>query len=221
MVYYSFTQKHKKVAVGKLVCLARNYYAHAKEMNATVTIDPLIFLKPSSAVIFNKGSIIIPKQSCCLQHEVELGVVIGSTCSKVSQTSALKYVLGYCVALDVTARDIQAEAKKQGWPWSIAKGFDTFAPLSDVVLKNEVLNPNMLDISLKVNGVVRQQSNTQYMIHSVERIIEFISHIMTLFSGDLILTGTPEGVAEFNEGDVLEAELHDLCAVTVTVIKEK
>jgi 2-keto-4-pentenoate hydratase/2-oxohepta-3-ene-1,7-dioic acid hydratase in catechol pathway len=218
MTNYIFKDKsRKKVAICKLVCLARSYRKHAEEMHTTVTEDPLLFLKPASSVIFNGESVIIPIMSKCLHHEVELGIVIGKKCRNVSQKNALNYVLGYLVCLDITARDIQDKAKKNSWPWAIAKSFDTFAPISDVVLKDKIPNPNNLDLSLKVSGKIRQNSNTKYMIYSVERIIEFISGIMTLEEGDLIMTGTPEGVGEIVAGDVLEANLGDFCFLKVDV----
>jgi len=219
MTDYIFKDNSRKnVPIGKLVCLARTYRKHAQEMNTDVTKDPLLFLKPASSVIFDGGSIIIPRMSKCLHHEVELGVVIGKKCKNVSQKEALDYVLGYLLALDITARDIQSVAKKNGWPWSIAKGFDTFAPISKVVLKEEVSNPNNLDLWLKVNGEIKQSSNTRFMVFSVERIIEFISDIMTLEPGDLIMTGTPEGVGEIKKGDVLEAELGKICKLGINVM---
>jgi 2-keto-4-pentenoate hydratase/2-oxohepta-3-ene-1,7-dioic acid hydratase in catechol pathway len=159
--------------------------------------------------------------SSCLHHEVELGIVIGKNARHISEEHAMEYVLGYLAALDITARDIQSTAKKNGWPWTIAKGFDTFAPLSNVVLKEKIPQPQNLDLELKINGVVKQHSNTKHMIYSLERIISFISDIMTLKRGDLILTGTPEGVGEINEGDVLEARLGTLCKLTVDVQKER
>ena len=218
MVNYIFKDKVKRnVPIGKLVCLARTYKKHAEEMKSSVPEYPLLFFKPASSVIFDGESIIYPKISKCLHHEVELGVVIGKKCKSVSQKDALNYVLGYCLAIDITARDIQSEAKSKGWPWSIAKGFDTFAPISDVVLKEEVVNPNNLDLWLKINGELRQSSNTGNMVFSVERIIEFVSSVMTLESGDLIMTGTPEGVGEIAPGDVIEAQLSDICFLRVNV----
>jgi 2-keto-4-pentenoate hydratase/2-oxohepta-3-ene-1,7-dioic acid hydratase in catechol pathway len=218
MAYYKFKNKSdKKITVGKIVCLARTYKKHADEMKTTVTEDPLLFLKPSSAVIFNGGSIILPKMSNCLHHEVELGVVIGKKCKNATQKNAMDYILGYLVALDITARDIQSKAKKMGWPWGIAKGFDTFAPISDLVLKQKIPNPNNLDIWLKVNGEIKQKTNTKNMIFTVEKIIEFISQIMTLEKGDLIMTGTPEGVDEISKGDILEAKLEGFCSLKVKV----
>jgi len=215
--YRSKDKKTENLTIGKLVCLARTYRKHAEEMSSNVPKEPLLFLKPASAVIFDGDSIIIPKISNCLHHEVELGVVIGKKCKNISLDEALDYVLGYCIALDITARDIQSEAKKKGWPWDIAKGFDTFAPISEVVLKNEVSDPNDLDLELKVNGVIRQRSNTRNMVFSVEEILEFISNIMTLEPGDLIMTGTPEGVGEIIKNDIIEAELGNICYLRVDV----
>jgi 2-keto-4-pentenoate hydratase/2-oxohepta-3-ene-1,7-dioic acid hydratase in catechol pathway len=217
MTNYRFQNYAKHVRIGKIICLARTYKEHAREMNTIVTEDPLLFLKPESSVIFNHETIIIPQMSKCLHHEVELGVIIGKNGKHIAEEKALEHVLGYLVALDITARDIQSIAKKNGWPWGIAKGFDTFAPLSDAVLKERVPNPQNLDLVLKINGAIKQKANTDQMIYSVERIISFISEIMTLERGDLILTGTPEGVGEIKEGDVLEADLGSLCSLTVDV----
>ena len=218
MPNYIFKDDAKRnIEIGKIVCLARTYKKHAEEMNSEITQDPILFLKPSSSVIFNGQSIVIPKMSKCLHHEVELAIIIEKKCKNARKKEALDYVIGYSVALDITARDIQSEAKKKGWPWSIAKGFDTFAPISKVVLKENVSEPNNLDISLKVNGLIKQESNTKNMLYSVERIIEFVSNIMTLEPGDLIMTGTPEGVGEIKSGDILEANLGDICSLKVNV----
>ena len=207
----------KNLQVGKLVCLARTYHKHAKEMNTKATEEPLLFLKPSSAVVFDGDSIVIPEMSKSIHHEVELCVVIGKKCKNVKKEDAMNYVFGYCLGLDITARDIQTIAKKNGWPWGIPKGFDTFAPISKVVLKEEVKNPHNLDISLRVNDELRQSSNTKHMIFTIPEIIEFISNIMTLEPGDLIMTGTPEGVAEIKKGDMLEAKLGTICSLKVDV----
>jgi len=218
MINYIFKDGVKRdIAIGKLVCLARSYKKHAQEMKSDIPKEPVIFLKPASSVIFNGGTIKIPKISNSIHHEVELGIVIGKKCKNISKKDAMDYVFGYLVALDITARDIQSEFKKKGWPWTIAKSFDTFAPIGDVVLKEKVKNPQNLDICLKVNGVIRQNSNTRFMIFSIEEIIEFISKVMTLEPGDLILTGTPEGVSEILKGDVLEASIGNVCFLKVNV----
>jgi acylpyruvate hydrolase len=217
MTYYRFQDNQRSLRIGKLICLARTYKEHATEMNTVVTQDPLLFLKPASSVIFNQGTIRIPPMSQCLHHEVELGVIIGKKGSHIAEEVAMNHVLGYLVGLDITARDIQAVAKKNGWPWAIAKGFDTFAPLSDAVMKECVPQPENLQLTLTINGVLRQNANTSQMIFTIARIVSFISNIMTLERGDLILTGTPEGVGEIKEGDVLEAHLGSLCSLTVDV----
>ena len=217
MANYVFKNYNKQIRIGKIICLARTYKKHALEMKSEIPTNPLIFLKPTSSVIFNGDTIIKPKMSNCLHHEVELGVVIGKKCKDISKNNALDHILGYCLCLDITARDIQSEYKKKGWPWGIAKIFDTFAPISNVVLKKDVPNPNNLDIILKVNGKIKQDSNTSNMIFSVEQIFEFISSIMTLETGDLIMTGTPEGVGEIKKGDIIEASLGNICSLKVNV----
>jgi len=220
MTYYRFQNYEKRVHIGKIICLARTYKEHAREMNTIVTEDPLLFLKPASSVIFNHQTIVIPHMSKCLHHEVELGVIIGKNGKHINEENAFQHVLGYLVALDITARDIQSIAKKNGWPWGIAKGFDTFTPISDAVLKESVPGPQNLDLELKIKGIKKQMANTNQMIYSIERIISFISEIMTLELEDLILTGTPEGVGEIKEGDILEARLGSLCSLTVDVKNE-
>ena len=218
MKYYKFKENtDKKMAIGKIICLARTYKKHAKEMDAYVTKKPLLFLKPASSVIFNHEEIVIPNISKSVHHEVELGIVIGKKAKNIDKKDAMKHVYGYLLGLDITARDIQSEAKKNGWPWGIAKGFDTFAPISKIVLKERVKDPQNLDIWLKVNDEIRQKSNTKNMVLSIEEIIEFISDIMTLEPGDLILTGTPEGVSEIKKKDVIKAGLGDIINLEVKV----
>ncbi|MFO7677993.1 MAG: fumarylacetoacetate hydrolase family protein [Thermoplasmatota archaeon] len=217
MTYYTIQNSDKKIKIGKIICLARTYQKHAQEMNAYIPKEPVLFLKPESSIIFNQGTICYPARSSCLHHEVELGVVIGKQGKDISQQQARDYILGYLVALDVTARDIQSAAKKNGLPWSIAKGFDTFCPISDVVLKHEVSNPLNLSLALYLNDILKQKSNTKYMVFTLEQLIEYISSIMTLKKGDLILTGTPEGVGEIKPGDTIKANLGNICHLTVTV----
>ncbi|MBN2604168.1 MAG: fumarylacetoacetate hydrolase family protein [Candidatus Thermoplasmatota archaeon] len=209
----------KDMPIGKIVCLARTYKKHAQEMQSEIPKDPIVFLKPATSVIFNKDSIIIPSESSYLHHEVEFGIVIGKKCSRMAKKFVLDYVSGYLVGLDITARDIQAEAKKNGWPWTISKGFDTFCPISEVISKDEITDPNNVDFSLKVNDEIKQKSNTKMLVFTIEKLTEFISHIMTLEKGDLILTGTPEGVGPIKEGDILKAELKGYCNLQVNVIK--
>lgn len=205
----------ERIRCGKIVALARTYHKHAEEMHAELPPDPVLFLKPASAVINDGDTVVLPARSQDIHHEVELGIVISDTCSHVPENKAHDHIQGYLLGLDLTARDVQAEAKKKGLPWSIAKGFDTFAPLSLVVARDAVPEPQDLNLELRVNGQVRQSSNTRYMVHSVARIISFVSDIMTLERGDVILTGTPEGVGPVVDGDVLEASLGDLLTIKV------
>ena len=220
MTFYRFTNSKKRLRIGKIMCLARTYAEHAQEMHASISENPVMFLKPDTAVIFSHDTIRIPRMSQCLHHEVELGIVMEKQGKHIPEAQAMDHVLGYCVGLDITARDLQSVAKKNGLPWGIPKGFDTFAPLSDVVTKDSIPDPRTLELELKVNGVVKQHATPGQMIFSLEHIISFLSDVMTLKPGDLILTGTPVGVGEIKEGDVLEARLGTVCTLTVDVQKE-
>lgn len=217
MAIVEFRDSDKKIIVGKILCLGRNYAAHAKEMNAETPEAPVIFLKPSTAILHEGGEIAIPSISKELHHEVEMVVLIGREGKNIPRTHALEYVSGYAVGLDMTLRDVQATAKKKGLPWSVAKGFDTSAPISKFVEKEKVLHPHTLNISLSVNGKMRQQSNTQHMIFTIEEMIEYCSSIFTLEAGDLIFTGTPEGVGEVVSGDRLDAELESVGSLHVSI----
>ncbi|RUS74813.1 hypothetical protein EGW08_017422 [Elysia chlorotica] len=201
----------------KIVCVGRNYREHAAELNNPVPSKPMLFLKPTSAYISEGDAIKIPKGCTDLNHEVELGVVIGATAKDVSITEAMNYVAGYALGLDMTARDWQAVAKSKGHPWSVAKGFDTSCPISKFVEKEKIPDPNNLDLWLKVNGEMRQSGNTKDMIFPVEHLISFASQCFTLEPGDLILTGTPAGVSKLNSGDVIQAGLANIIQVQFLV----
>ncbi len=216
-------QTDDRLSVGKIVCLARSYQKHADEMNTSVPREPVLFLKPASAVVFSGEHIVKPKQSTCLHHEVELGVVINKRCKHLEVQDAKDAIFGYVLALDITARDIQSEAKRKGWPWTIAKGFDTFAPFSTMISSSEVNNPDQLEMKLWVNDSLRQQGNTRDLIWPVDYIISYVSSMMTLEPGDVILTGTPEGVSEIKAGDRIRAvlvEKSELCRLEVDVVDE-
>jgi 2-keto-4-pentenoate hydratase/2-oxohepta-3-ene-1,7-dioic acid hydratase in catechol pathway len=207
----------KRVEAGKLICLLRSYRAHAEEMGSSVPEKPEFFLKPRSAIIHDGGEIVIPPESNDLHHEVELAVIIGKAGGKIPVEMAMDHVLGYAIMIDVTARDIQARAKKAGKPWSAAKGYDTFAPISGAVPASRIPNPQGLEIWLKVNGEYRQKSCTGMMIYSVAEIISHVSGIMSLEPGDIIATGTPEGVGPMVSGDVVEAGIEDVGTLKVRV----
>jgi len=197
----------KDFTVGNVFCVGRNYAEHAKEMKSEIPTTPMIFLKPSSAVTRDREDIVRPSISKQLHHEVELVVAIGSHAKNVSPQDAQKHIFGYAVGLDMTLRDIQAEAKTKGLPWTIAKGFDTSAPVSEIIPASMVRNPQSLEIRCSVNGALRQRTTIDKMIFSVDSVIAFISTLFTLEAGDLVFTGTPEGVGTVNGGDLLRAEL--------------
>ena len=208
----------RKYTVGKILCLGQNYANHAKEMGSDPPATPVVFLKPATAIIEDGRPIILPAMSNDVHHEVELTVLIGKDGRHIAQAKAFDHVEGYGVGLDMTMRDKQKEAKIAGNPWSIAKGFDTSAPLSPFVPKSQVEDPNDLEILLRVNGKERQHSNTSNMIYKIDFVIAFLSSIFTLEAGDIIYTGTPEGVCRVAAGDVIEAEIPGVGKLRHTVI---
>lgn len=215
MTYLNFNGA--ELEVGKIVCLLRSYAAHAREMGNAVPEELEFFLKPPTTIIRDGEDIVIPPESKEVHHEVELAVIIGKEGHCIPRERAMEHVLGYSILIDVTARDIQARAKSRGLPWTAAKGYDTFAPMSVIVPKSEVTNPHELDIWLKVNGQCRQRSNTRLMLFKIPEIIASISRIMTLEPGDIIATGTPEGVSQIVAGDSIEAGIDCLGTLKVGV----
>ena len=195
----------------KVVCIGKNYHDHAAEMGGTAPEEPLLFLKPNTAVIGPGDAIVRPALSQQTEYEGELAVVIGKIAKNVTAADALSYVLGYTIGNDVTARDLQ---RKDG-QWSRAKGFDTFCPLGPVIETD--FDPASATIETRVNGDVRQHAPLTDMIHSVASIIEYASAVFTLLPGDVILTGTPAGVGAFGAGDVVEVEISGLGILRNTV----
>ncbi len=214
-IEFPLTEEHLRP--GKLVCVGRNYAKHAAEMKSEVLSEPMLFLKPATALIPSGGTVVIPPMTRDVHHEVELVVLVGRTVRGVSEKEAESCIAGYAVGLDMTARDLQAEAKKGGRPWSVAKGFDTFAPLGAIVAAEAVPNPRKLELTLTVNEKVVQRGSTVDMIFSPSYLIHYASQIFTLEKGDLIFTGTPEGVGPVRAGDVLRATAGDLPPLLVSV----
>lgn len=193
------------VMPSKVVCVGLNYRDHAKELGLDLPNEPLIFLKPGSAVNGHLDNILYPEQSERVDYEAELAVVISGRCSKVSPEDAAGYILGYTCLNDVTARDLQV---KDG-QWTRAKSFDTFCPIGPCI-ETEVSDPHNLDIRLVLNGEIKQSSNTSNLIFSVSELISTISHIMTLNEGDVIATGTPSGIGPMNRGDKVCVEIEGI-----------
>ncbi len=205
------------VRPGKLLCIGKNYARHAAEMQSAVPEQPMVFLKPATALVGHEGVVELPALSHDVHHEVELVAVVGRGGKDIPEGEALRHVEAYAVGLDMTARDLQAAAKQKGHPWSVAKGFNTFAPLGALAPAGAVEDPQDLEIRLRVNGEVRQQGHTGDMIFPVATLVAYCSRIFTLEPGDLLFTGTPEGVGPVADGDVLEATATGLPPLRVRV----
>lgn len=193
--------------VRTIYCIGRNYAAHARELNNPVPGEPVIFIKPASSVVPDGGSIVIPPQSSDVHYEAELVLAIGKLGKNIPIEKAMEHVSGYGLGIDVTARDLQQVAKDKSLPWSVAKGFDTFAPLSDFVDASALPDPDAIEYTLDINGERRQHGKTSHMLFPIPFLIHYLSGIFTLYPGDIIYTGTPEGVGKLNAGDKLHTIL--------------
>ncbi|MEW6741558.1 MAG: fumarylacetoacetate hydrolase family protein [Planctomycetota bacterium] len=230
--YVTLRDTGERLSVRKILGVGRNYAKHVDEMaqrgmgargrggeGAEVgsTAPPVLFMKPPTAIVHDGGTVLLPAGYGELHHEVELVAVIGKPGRRIPPEQALDHVLGFAVGLDMTLRDLQAEAKERGEPWMLAKGFDTSAPVSLLARKEEVGDGSGLAITLAVNGVRRQEANTSQMVHSVAALVSWASALITLEEGDLLFTGTPEGVAAVAPGDLLEARIEKVGELRVRV----
>lgn len=218
---------HAPIAAGKIVAVAKNYEDHRREMAGSMgsgaagdqrpPADPVVFLKPTSCLVGDGDAIRIPAGVANVHWETELAVVIGARIRSASEADAMRAVLGYAVFLDMTARDLQAEAKKAGMPWALSKGIDTFGPISEVVPAGEAPSWDKMQLKLVVNGETRQEGRCADMIHAVPKLLAYVSRYMTLEPGDIVATGTPAGVGACKPGDVLEASLPGIVTLRVRV----
>lgn len=203
-----------------IFCIGRNYSEHAKELNNPIPESPVVFIKPTSSLCFSGEDLIIPAQSNRVDHEVEIVVVIGKKGKNIEESSASEYISHIGIGLDFTARDLQDTAKEKALPWSIAKGFDTFAAVGQFIKFNG--NPEILkniNFSLEVNGEKRQTGKTSDMIFPITNLVSYLSTIFTLSPGDIIFTGTPSGVGPLKEGDILKAYLEGIPSLSLGVKK--
>jgi len=200
-------------APSKIVCLGLNYKAHADEANFTVPKNPLIFLKPPSAVIGPEDNIVYPAMSKRVDFEGELGVVIKKTARNVAEAAALDYILGYTCFNDVTARDLQSVDQQ----WTRAKGFDTFAAFGPWI--ETELDPENTPVQTYLNGQLKQDGNTRDLIFSIKTVLSFASQVMTLLPGDVIATGTPSGIGPMQPGDVVEIKIAPIGALRNRVVR--
>ena len=208
--------------VRRIYCVGRNYVEHAKEMGFTGREPPFFFMKPADSLVVvpegETGKVRYPSLTKSLHHEVELVVGIGKGGSDITAADAMAHVWGYAVGLDMTRRDLQGEAKKLGRPWEIGKGFEESAPIGSMVRAADCKVGAETTISLDVNGTRRQHSTIGKLIWSIEEIIEHLSAAWTLAPGDLIFTGTPEGVAAVSAGDVLKAEVEGVGRLAFEIV---
>ena len=202
----------KDFSPSKIVCIGRNYADHAAELGNDVPKEPMLFLKAPSAVVFDGEEIVKPKLSVQVEHEGELAVVISKTCKDLADdVNVTDYVLGYTCLNDVTARDLQ---RKDG-QFARAKSFDTFCPIGPHI--ETELEVSDLRVTVKVNGVLKQDGRTSQMVFPVDFLIRYISNMMTLNPGDLIATGTPSGVSKMENGDICEVEIEGIGVLKNTV----
>lgn len=192
------------VAPSKIIAIGRNYPEHAAEHEVEIPEVPLLFLKPSSSVISHGEDIVLPPQSQQVEHEVELAVVLSRKGRWIPMQKVRDYILGYTIANDVTARDLQ----KRDGQWTRAKGFDSFCPIGPWI--ETELDASDLLLNCRVNGEIKQMSSTREMVFGINQLIVYISSIMTLEAGDVILTGTPAGVGELKDGDLVECEIEGI-----------
>lgn len=205
------------ITARSIFCIGRNYVAHAKEMGHAPPSQPMVFLKALNTICFTESEISLPSLSNNVHHELELVLAIGKSGKNIDEKDALNHIVGYGIGIDFTARDIQKEAKSKGHPWSVAKGYDDFAPIGNFIPFDSLDFPE-LSIQLSVNGEIRQSGTTSDMIFNVAYLISYLSTIFTLEEGDLIFTGTPEGVSAIKSGDVINAKINDdLSSLTITI----
>lgn len=193
----------------KIICVGKNFPSHITEMgNEGRPAKPIIFIKPNSAIAFNPSELLIPQDLGLLHHEVELCCVVGK-----------EGIEGYCVGLDLTLRDLQNEAKSEGLPWVLAKCFDRSAVFGMFASANEIKDPYSLNISLHVNGKLRQKANTKEMIFSPTEIITYTAHYMSIEEGDIFMCGTPSGVGELKDGDEVVAEIEGIPRLEMVITR--
>lgn len=192
------------------MCIGRNYADHVKELNNQRPKQPFFFLKPPSSILLPGAGPVLRPRGVTMHYEVELGLVIGKTVQDLDpedSQGALEAIEYYLLAIDMTARNVQDEAKRKGLPWAIAKGFDTFLPVSGLISKSRIPDPHNAHLWLSVDNQVKQNDNTELMLFRIPRQLSDISKVMTLEKGDIVLTGTPKGVGPVITGDVMKAGL--------------
>lgn len=215
----AITGRAERFPVHRIYCIGQNYAQHAKEMGSAVDREtPVFFCKPADAIVTDGADVAYPPATQDLHHEVEMIVGLGAGGRDIDVADALSRVFGYGVGLDLTRRDLQAQAKKAGRPWDTAKGFDQSAPVSALRTVADIGHPAQARLWLEVNGELRQQTDVADMVNSVAEIVTHLSRLFELKAGDLIFTGTPAGVAALQRGDRFHAELEGIASLTGRIV---
>ena len=202
---------HIQLPTGKVVCVGRNYAEHARELNNPIPAEPLLFIKPSTAITLFEHPIRLPRQQGDVHYETELSVLIGKRLRQASEQEASDAITGIGLGIDLTLRDLQTTLKEKGHPWEKAKAFDGSSPLTGFVATKHLPPLNNIGLRLYINGILCQQGNSGQMLTPIPKLLSHISHHFTLMPGDVVLTGTPAGVGPLNAGDEMRAELDKLC----------
>lgn len=210
----------------KIIAIGKNYVKHVKEMGGDeVPKEPVIFQKPFSSLLFKGSPILLPRHKRVIHHEIELGFMLCKSGRYIPEKGWKSYVGGYFLALDLTDRNLQAHFKKQGFPWDLAKGQDSFMPISDFVPTTKIKDPHNLQLSLSINGKVVQADTTASMYYKIPQLIAYTSQFMTLNEGDLFLTGTPSGIGPLKAGDKILAQIlqdnQEVASIKTDVRQEK
>ncbi|MFX1501305.1 MAG: fumarylacetoacetate hydrolase family protein [Promethearchaeota archaeon] len=212
----------------KIICLGRNYVDHAKEMKAQIPKNPVFFGKTVNTLVTDGNPIIYPiilynnQEYNQVDHEVELAFIISQKCKNIQIKYAYEYIEGYSIFLDITARKMQISDRNINLPWYRSKNFDTFGPIGPKIVPfDEIEDPHNLNIELKINGEIRQQSNTKYMIFKIPEILTYLSKFISLVPGDIVATGTPSGVGPIQPHDIIEASIEKIGKITHKVILEQ
>lgn len=215
----TITLENKQLPIQNIFCIGRNYAKHIEELNNETPTEPLVFLKPTSALAQKGDTITLPAFSNSVHYEAELVIYIAQDARNLSTNEALSVIGGYGVGLDLTARDLQDVIKKRGEPWTKCKGFPAAAIVSDFVQANKIEDPKNINFTFTKNDTLKQDGNSKMMLYPIAEIISYLSTVYGLSEGDLIYTGTPEGVGELNAGDKLHLTLEGFITAEFLVAK--
>jgi 2-keto-4-pentenoate hydratase/2-oxohepta-3-ene-1,7-dioic acid hydratase in catechol pathway len=217
VTYITFGPAGERIQVNTVYCIGKNYAEHAQEMNSSVPNEPVVFIKPGTAVVDGNVPIVLPEMNSAIHYEGELVILLDAVPKNTLETESESFILGVGVGLDLTARDLQKRAKEGGLPWTVSKGFDGSAPVSHFITAEDADISASTEIILELNGTVRQRATIGEMIFPISKLIAYLSRYFTLRRGDLLFTGTPKGVGPLHAGDAVSVKLGDLISLSTRV----